>query len=118
MEVCYSVYNFSPTLDGYLGVYYHNPCLPNAHPSNPFPDTILMVAVERAAFICCTTGGEHRVEGLIIVLCLAIITRTLSDLISQHGDSDLKCLVGGGASFRLLVKDHPFKRNVGIVIYK
>jgi len=118
MEVDCGVDSFSPKLDGCLGVYHHGSCLLSDCPDHPLQDAVLMVRVWRAGFICCTTGSEHRAEGLVIVLSSAIIASESFDLITlAHSiNSGLKGLVGGGASFRLLIREHPYECEAGIVV--
>jgi hypothetical protein len=58
------------------------------------------------------------VEGLIVVLPSAIIAPKSFDLIAlaHSSNSGLKGLVGGGASFRLFIWEHPYECEAGIVI--
>jgi hypothetical protein len=58
------------------------------------------------------------VEGLIIIFSSAIIASESFDLIAlAHSiNSGLKGLVGGCASFRLLVREHPYRCEAAIVV--
>jgi len=116
MEVDRSVDGFSPKLDRCLGVYHHSSSLLSDGTDHSLGDTVLVVRVRWAQYICCATGGEHRVEGHIVILPSAIVAPKLSNLIAQSSDLGLKCLVGGSASFRLLIWEHPYECEAGIVV--
>ena len=116
MEVDHSVDGFSPKLNRCLGVNHHSSSLLGDGTDHSLSDSILVVRVRRARFICRTAGSEHRAEGLIVVLPSAIIAPKPSDLIAQSSDSGLKGLVGGGASFRLLIWEHRYQCEAGIVV--
>jgi hypothetical protein len=72
--------------------------------------------VKQPQFIYCTTRGEHRAEGRIVILLSPIVALKGCDLVAQSSDSGLKGLVGSGGSFRLLIWNHPDKCEAGIVI--
>jgi hypothetical protein len=116
MEVDRCVDGFYPKLDGCVGVSHHSSSVLGDGTDDSLSDAVLGVRVRRARFICCTAGGEHRAEGLIVILPSAIIAPKPSDLIAQSSDSGLKGLVGGGASFRLLIWEHPYECEAGIVV--
>jgi len=101
MEVDRSVDGFSPQLDRCLGDNHHSSSLLGDGTDHSLSDSILMVRVRRAQFICRAAGSEHRAEGLIIVLSSAIIASESFDLIAlaHRMNSGLKGLVGGGACF-------------------
>jgi len=105
IEVDHSVDGFSPKLNRCLGVNHHSSSLVSDRRDHPLRDTVLMVRVWRAWFVCCTTGSKHRAESLVIVLSSAIIVSESFDLVALAHSiiSGLKGLVGGGASFRLLI---------------
>jgi len=118
MEVHRSVDGFSPTLDRCLGVNHHSSSLPGDGTDHSLSDSILVVRVRRARFICCAAGSEHRAQGLIMVLSSAIIASELFDLIALAHSMNLglKGLVGGGACFRLFIWEHPYECEAGIVV--
>ena len=72
--------------------------------------------VRRERFICCAAGGEHRAEDLIVILPSAIVAPKQSDRTAQSSDSGLKVLVRGSASFRLLMWEHRYECDAGIVV--
>jgi len=82
MEVDRSVDGFYPKLDMCLGVNHHSSSLLGDGTDHSLSDSILVVRVRRAQIICCTAGGEHRVEDLIVILPSAIIAPKPSDLIA------------------------------------
>jgi len=118
MEVDCGDDGFSPKLDGWLRVKHHSSNHPGDGTDHSLSNSILVVRVRCALIICCTAGGEHRAEGLIVILPSAFVSLTPSDLIPQSSDLGLKSLVGGGASFRLLIWEHPYQCEEGIVVNK
>jgi len=115
-EVDRGVDGFSPEMDRCLGINHHSSSLLGNGTDHSLSDSILVVRVGRARFICRTAGSEHRAEGLVVVLPSAIIAPKPSDLIAQSSDSGLKGLVGGGASIRLPILEHPYECEAGIVV--
>jgi hypothetical protein len=103
MEVDRGVDGFSPKQDGCLGVNHHSSSCFGDGTDDSLSDAVLVVGVWWARFVCCTAGSGYRVEGLVIVLSSAIMAPKSSDLIAHGSDSGPKGLVGGGASFRLLI---------------
>jgi len=116
MEVARSVDGFSSKLDRSLGVKRHSSSLLVDGTDHSLSDSIPVVRVRRARCVCHTAGSEHWAEGLVVVLPSAIIAPKPSDLIAQSSDSGLKGPVGGGASFRLHIWEHPYKCEAGIVV--
>jgi hypothetical protein len=118
MEVDCSVDGFSPTLDRCLRVNHYTTSLFGDGMEHSLSDSVLVVRGSRARFICCTAGSEPRVEGVVIVLSSAIIASEWFDLIALAHDinSGLKGLVGGGASFRLLVRKNRNKCEGRIIV--
>jgi hypothetical protein len=117
MEVDCGVDSFSPKLDRCLGVNHHSSSLLGDGTDHSLSDSILVVRVRRARFICRTAGSQYRAEGLVIVLSSAIIASESFDLISlAHSmNSGLKGLVGVGACFRHLIWEHPYECEAGTV---
>jgi len=118
MEVDRSVDSFSPDLHRWLGVNQHSSSLLSDGTDHALSDSILVVRVRRAQFLCCATGSVHRAEGLVIVLSSAIMVSESFDLIAlAHSmNSGLRGLVGGGACFQLFIWEHPYQCEVGIVV--
>jgi len=82
MEVDRRVDGFSSKLDRCLGVDHHSSSLLGDGTDHSLSDSILVVRVRRARFICCTAGGKHRAECVIVILPSAIIAPKPSDLIA------------------------------------
>jgi len=82
MEVDRSVDSFSPKLDRCFGVNHHSSILLGDGTDHSLRDTVLVVRVGRAWFICCAAGSEHRAEGLVTVLSSAIVASESFDLIA------------------------------------
>jgi len=59
MVVDRSVDGFSPKQDRCVGVNHHSSSLLGDGTDYSLSDSILVVRVRRAWFICCTTGSEH-----------------------------------------------------------
>jgi len=86
MEVNCGVDSFCPKLNGCLGVNHHSSSLLGDGTDHSLSDSILVVRVKRAQFICCAAGSEHQAEGLLIVLSLTIVASESFNLIAlAHG---------------------------------
>jgi len=107
MEVDSSVDCIFPEPIGSLGVNHHSSSLLGDGTDNSLYLSILVLRVRRARFIYCTTSIQHRAVVLVVILPWAIIAPKASHLITQRSDSGPKCLVGGDASFRLVMWEHP-----------
>jgi len=59
MEVDRSGDDFSPKLDRCLRVNHHSSSLLSDGMDHPLSDSILVVRVRWARFVCCTAGSEH-----------------------------------------------------------
>jgi hypothetical protein len=86
MEVDCGVDCFSK-LDGCLGVDHDNPNLLGDGTDHSLGDTVLVVRVWWAQFVCRIAGSEHRAEGYVIVVALAIIALESFDLIAFLSES-------------------------------
>jgi hypothetical protein len=118
MEVDRGVDFVFPEVDKCLGVNHHNPSLLCDGTDHALSNTVVMVRVMRARFICCAAGSEHRAECRVIILSSAILTLQTFVLIAlaQSINSGLIGLVGGSASFRLPVREHLYRSEAGIVV--
>jgi len=116
MEVDRSVDSFSPKLNRCLGVNHHSSSFLGDGSDHSLSDTVLVVRVRQARFICCDAGSGHRAEVLVIILSSAIIASESFDLIAQGNDLGLEGLVGCSASVGILIWKHPYECEAGIVI--